>query len=137
MQVQTAEAEAARSRDAHLEPLSSPKTLWVFSTRAAQVLALILNVLDCPRYAGCGGRSGLGGDFNTVRAGAREDAYHLARAWSTAWPVKTRAIRTPCDILDYLFRSRAVGPRRQRLGERFGSDHYPVAEPSHRTEPDP
>ena len=115
--------------DAHLEPLSSPKTLWVFKNpRGAQVRA-ILNVLDSPRYesdaiAGVV----LGGDFNTVRAGAREDAYHLARAWSKSLVREDGRDTHMMGRLDYLFfkmNSEWKGSTR-RMDERFGSDHYPV-----------
>ena len=115
--------------DAHLEPLSSPKTLWVFKNpRVAQVRA-ILNVLDSPRYesdaiAGVV----LGGDFNTVRAGAREDAYHLARAWSKSLVREDARDTHMMGRLDYLFfkmNSEWKGSTR-RMDERFGSDHYPV-----------
>ncbi|MEO7158873.1 MAG: hypothetical protein ABI039_15005, partial [Vicinamibacterales bacterium] len=70
--------------DAHLEPLSSPRTLWVFQNpRGAQVRA-ILTLLSGSRYSDNPHIAGVvvGGDFNTVRAGAREEAYRLARGWS-------------------------------------------------------
>ncbi|MBY0494766.1 MAG: hypothetical protein K2Y23_11175 [Cyanobacteria bacterium] len=115
--------------DAHLEPLSSPKTLWVFKNpRAGQVRA-ILDVLDTPRYesdaiAGVV----LGGDFNTVRAGAREDAYRLARAWSTSLHREDRRDTHMMGRLDYLFFKLNSGWKGStyRLEERFGSDHHPV-----------
>jgi len=59
--------------DAHLEPVSSPQTLWVLKDpRPAQVRA-ILNLLDEPRFTDPGNAGViLGGDFNTVRGGASE-----------------------------------------------------------------
>jgi endonuclease/exonuclease/phosphatase family metal-dependent hydrolase len=115
--------------DAHLEPLSSPKTLWVFKNpRAGQVRA-ILDVLDSPRYrddavAGVV----LGGDFNTVRGGAREDAYQLARAWAKSLDREDRRDTHMMGRLDYLFFRSDSGWKAstRRLDERFGSDHYPV-----------
>lgn len=115
--------------DAHLEPLSSPKTLWVFKNpRAGQVRA-ILDVLDTPRYAGeAVAGVVLGGDFNTVRSGAGEDAYHLARAWSSSLAREDARDTHMMGRLDYLFFRLADGwtASTQRLDERFGSDHYPV-----------
>ena len=115
--------------DAHLEPLSSPRTLWVFKNpRAAQVRA-ILDVLDTDRYedddvAGVV----LGGDFNTVRGGAREDAYRLARKWSTSLENEDRRDTHMMGRLDYLFAKLEDGWRMttRRVDERFGSDHHPV-----------
>ena len=115
--------------DAHLEPLSSPKTLWVFKNpRAAQVRA-ILAVLDTDRYedddvAGVV----LGGDFNTVRGGAREDAYRVARKWSTSLENEDPRDTHMMGRLDYLFAKLEDGWKMttRRVDERFGSDHHPV-----------
>jgi len=115
--------------DAHLEPLSSPKTLWVFKNpRAGQVRA-ILDVLESPRYAdGTVAGVVLGGDFNTVRSGADEDAYHLARAWSRSLANEDARNTHMMGRLDYLFFRLGNGwtASTRRLDERFGSDHYPV-----------
>lgn len=116
--------------DAHLEPLSSPKTLWVFrNPRGAQVRA-ILNLLNGSRYADSSQLTGivLGGDFNTVRSGAGEEAYHLARSWSNG-PAREDARHTHMvGRLDYLFFRLGDGwtAATRRMDERFGSDHYPV-----------
>jgi endonuclease/exonuclease/phosphatase family metal-dependent hydrolase len=116
--------------DAHLEPLSSPKTLWVFKDpRAGQVRA-ILDRLDGPRYTRSDRLAGvvLGGDFNTVRAGADETAYRLARAWSTSLAQEDPRNTHMMGRLDYLFFKMDTGwtASTRRLDERFGSDHYPV-----------
>ena len=115
--------------DAHLEPLSSPKTLWVFrNPRAGQVRA-ILDVLDTPRYADDAVAGVvLGGDFNTIRSGAGEDAYRLARAWSHSLGHEDPRNTHMMGRLDYLFFRLADGwtASTERLDERFGSDHYPV-----------
>lgn len=130
VQVQTLEGPRRLELvDAHLEPLSSPKSLWVFKNpRAGQVRA-ILDVLDTPRYAdeGVAGVV-LGGDFNTVRSGAGEDAYHLARAWSNSLGHEDVRNTHMMGRLDYLFFRLADGwtASTRRLDERFGSDHYPV-----------
>jgi endonuclease/exonuclease/phosphatase family metal-dependent hydrolase len=136
VQVQTAEGpKRLEVIDAHLEPLSSPKTLWVFKNpRAGQVRA-ILNVLETPRYA-ADAVAGvvLGGDFNTVRSGASEDAYHLARAWSTSLAREDARNTHMMGRLDYLFFRLGSGwtASTRRLDERFGSDHYPVVGTFHR-----
>jgi endonuclease/exonuclease/phosphatase family metal-dependent hydrolase len=116
--------------DAHLEPLSSPKTLWVFKDpRAGQVRA-ILDWLDGPRYASDGRLAGvvLGGDFNTVRAGADEAAYRLARTWSHSLTQEDARNTHMMGRLDYLFFRLADGwtASTSRLDHRFGSDHFPV-----------
>jgi endonuclease/exonuclease/phosphatase family metal-dependent hydrolase len=130
VQVQTADGpKRLELLDAHLEPLSSPKTLWVFKNpRAGQVRAL-LNVLESPRYAD-DAIAGvvLGGDFNTVRSGHDEDAYHLARAWSRSLVSEDARNTHMMGRLDYLFFRLGSGwtASTKRLDERFGSDHYPV-----------
>jgi endonuclease/exonuclease/phosphatase family metal-dependent hydrolase len=116
--------------DAHLEPLSSPKTLWVFKNpRGAQVRA-ILNLLSGPRYADASQIAGvvLGGDFNTVLAGAGEEAYHLARGWSNGSASEDARDTHMMGRLDYLFFRLGDGwtATTRRMDERFGSDHYPV-----------
>ena len=130
VRVQTADGpKRLELMDAHLEPLSSPKTLWVFKNpRAAQVRA-ILDVLDTDRYededvAGVV----LGGDFNTVRGGAREDAYRLARKWSASLEHEDHRDTHMMGRLDYVFAKLEDGwkMKTRRLDERFGSDHYPV-----------
>jgi endonuclease/exonuclease/phosphatase family metal-dependent hydrolase len=115
--------------NAHLEPLSSPKTLWVFKDpRVGQVRA-ILDVLDSPRYADASVAGVvLGGDFNTVRSGAGEDAYHLARMWATSLAREDARDTHMMGRLDYLFFRLNNGwtASTRRLDERFGSDHHPV-----------
>ncbi|MEP6782922.1 MAG: hypothetical protein ABI983_04575 [Acidobacteriota bacterium] len=115
--------------DAHLEPLSSPKTLWFFKNpRGAQIRA-ILGLLDTPRFTD-GNNAGvvMGGDFNTVRSGAGEEAYHLARAWSKSLGNEDGRDTHMMGRLDYLFFNLHDGwsASTHRLDERFGSDHYPV-----------
>ncbi len=115
--------------DAHLEPLSSPKTLWVFKNPRAKQVQAILNLLSTPRFtdpsvAGIV----LGGDFNTVRSGAREPAYRLARAWAEGMGSEDHRDTHLMGRLDYLFFKVGDGwsASTRRLDERFGSDHYPV-----------
>jgi endonuclease/exonuclease/phosphatase family metal-dependent hydrolase len=116
--------------DAHLEPLSSPKTLWVFKNpREAQARA-ILTLLGRPRYTDRSSTVGVvvGGDFNTVRAGADESAIHLVRQWSTGLSAEDLRDTHMMGRLDYLFFNLPAGwsASTRRLDQRFGSDHYPV-----------
>jgi endonuclease/exonuclease/phosphatase family metal-dependent hydrolase len=115
--------------DAHLEPLSSPKTLWVFKNPRGRQVQAILDLLATPRFtdpsvAGVV----LGGDFNTVRSGAGESAYRLARAWSEGMAREDHRDTHLMGRLDYLFFKLGDGwsASTRRLDERFGSDHYPV-----------
>lgn len=115
--------------DAHLEPLSSPKTLWVFKNPRGHQVQSILDLLSGPRFTD---RSlagvVLGGDFNTVRSGAGEEAYRLARAWSSSLTKEDSRNTHMMGRLDYLFFKLPDGwmASTTRLDERFGSDHYPV-----------
>jgi endonuclease/exonuclease/phosphatase family metal-dependent hydrolase len=116
--------------DAHLEPLSSPKTLWVFKNpREAQARA-ILDLLDEPRYTDRARTFGVivGGDFNTVRDGADESAIHLLKVWSSGEATEDPRDTHMMGRLDYLFFNLPDGwnASTQRLDERFGSDHHPV-----------
>ena len=115
--------------DAHLEPLSSPKTLWVFKNPRGKQVQAILDLLATPRFvdpsvAGVV----LGGDFNTVRSGDGERAYRLARAWSRGMAREDNRDTHLMGRLDYLFFRLGDGwsASTRRLDERFGSDHYPV-----------
>ena len=130
VQVRTSEGtKRLELMDAHLEPVSSAKTLWVFKNpRAGQVRA-ILDALDAPRYASdTVAGIVLGGDFNTVQSGADEDAYHLARTWGTGLAREDSRNTHLMGRLDYLFfrLSSDWTASTWRLNERFGSDHYPV-----------
>jgi len=116
--------------DAHLEPLSSPETLWFFKNpRAAQARA-ILTLLDQPRYTDRSKTAGVivGGDFNTVRAGAKEPAIQLLKEWSSGVASEDPRDTHLMGRLDYLFPnvSDEWTVSTERLDDRFGSDHYPV-----------
>ena len=115
--------------NAHLEPLSAPRTLWVFKNPRARQVRAILDWLDGPRYqrddvAGVV----LGGDFNTVLGGDREDGYRHARAWSTSLRQEDRRSTHLMGRLDYLFFRLDEGwsASTQRLDRKFGSDHHPI-----------
>lgn len=115
--------------NAHLEPLSTPRTLWVFKNPRGRQVRAILDLLDTPRFqndnvAGVV----LGGDFNTVLGGDREDGYRHARAWSSSLRREDRRRTHLMGRLDYLFFRLADGwsASTERLDRRFGSDHHPV-----------
>jgi len=116
--------------DAHLEPLSSPASLWIFKNPRGRQVKAILNLLERPRFTDPSLTAGvvLGGDFNTVKDGAREDAYRLARAWSSGMAHEDTRNTHMMGRLDYLFARLPDGWKAstRRLDERFGSDHYPV-----------
>ena len=115
--------------NAHLEPLSSPRTLWIFKNPRGRQVRAILDLLETPRFT-TGPIAGvvLGGDFNMVRGGAREEAYQHARAWSTSLQHEDRRRTHMMGRIDYLFfrlRDGWQGSTR-RLDDRFGSDHHPI-----------
>jgi endonuclease/exonuclease/phosphatase family metal-dependent hydrolase len=115
--------------NAHLEPLSSPRTLWIFKNPRGRQVRAILDLLETPRFtndtlAGIV----LAGDFNMVRGGAREEAYQHARAWSTSLRHEDRRRTHMMGRLDYLFFRSKSGwtASTRRIEERFGSDHHPI-----------
>lgn len=116
--------------NAHLEPVSSPQTLWLFhDPRPAQVRA-ILSGLAMPGVTGTPSAGVvLGGDFNTIRSGDDESTYAMVREWSTNLAAEDRRRTHLMGRLDYLFFRLAGGwqARTLRADERYGSDHYPVA----------
>jgi endonuclease/exonuclease/phosphatase family metal-dependent hydrolase len=112
--------------DVHLEPLSSPSSLWIFRNPRRRQVASVLDLLGQPRFAG-GAGTVLGGDFNTIQGGVEEAAYLQARAWSRSLIEEDQRSTHYMGRLDYLFfRLEEYGAATTRLGERFGSDHYPV-----------
>lgn len=115
---------------AHLEPVSSPRSLWLFHNPRPRQVRSILSLVGTPAFAPAPARAGvvIGGDFNTIRGGDREDAYRLMRRWSTSLVSEDRRRTHLMGRLDYLFFRLADGwvARTSRQDERFGSDHYPV-----------
>ncbi len=116
--------------DVHLEPLSSPSSLWIFRNPRRRQIGAVIDYLGSARIAGRGAAAGtvLGGDFNTIQGGPDEDAYIRARAWSTSLVEEDRRSTHYMGRIDYLFFNLADGRQAttRRLDERFGSDHYPV-----------
>ena len=116
--------------NAHLEPLSSPKTLWLFKNPRGRQMRAIIDLLDGDRFDEDRHSAGvvLGGDFNTVRSGAGEEASRLARGWSSGFKHEDRRVTHLMGRLDYVFFKGEGGWRieTRRAEERFGSDHHPV-----------
>jgi len=114
----------------HLEPVSSPRSLWIFHNPREGQVRSILSLLAMPAFAAHGAPAGvvIGGDLNTVRSGDGERAYDLVRGWSTSLASEDRRRTHLMGRLDYLFFRLANGwtAHTRRLDERFGSDHYPV-----------
>ena len=116
--------------DAHLEPLSSPKSLWVFRNPRRPQARAILDLLKTRRFANGDASVGtvLGGDFNIVRNGINEDAYRETRAWSTSLASENQHKTHAMGRIDHLFFRLDEGwnASTERVDDRFGSDHYPV-----------
>jgi hypothetical protein len=113
----------------HLEPLSSPRTLWIFRNPRGRQVRAILDLLETPRFADTDVAGiVLGGDFNMVRGGDREEAYQHARAWSTSLRQEDTRRTHLMGRIDYLFFRLPNGwhASTRRLEDRFGSDHHPV-----------
>lgn len=114
----------------HLEPVSSPRSLWIFHNPRDGQVRSILELLASPPFTPPAATAGtvMGGDFNTIRGGDSESAYGLARQWSTGLASDDRRRTHLMGRLDYLFFRLADGWRAdaRRLDERFGSDHYAV-----------
>jgi hypothetical protein len=115
--------------NAHLEPLSAPRTLWVLKNPRGRQVRGILDLLAGPRYqADDVAGVVLGGDFNTVLGGDREDGYLHAREWSTSLRHEDRRRTHMMGRLDYLFFRLDAGwsASTRRLDRKFGSDHHPI-----------
>jgi endonuclease/exonuclease/phosphatase family metal-dependent hydrolase len=119
--------------DVHLEPLSSPSTLWLFRNPRLRQLDALLRGRGTPSGVRTGETAAgfvLGGDFNLIQGGADEPVYSLARLWSRDLDGEDSRATHRMGRLDYLF-FRSVGGRGEtlsttRIDDRFGSDHHPV-----------
>jgi endonuclease/exonuclease/phosphatase family metal-dependent hydrolase len=116
--------------NAHLEPLSSPRSLWIFrNPRTAQARA-ILELLETPRFEDGTTSAGtvLGGDFNLVQRGVDEDAYVATRRWSSSLASENQRRTHLMGRIDHLFfrLDRGWNATTRRLDRRYGSDHFPV-----------
>lgn len=116
--------------DVHLEPLSSPQSLWVFRNPRRRQVAALLGLLSASRFEDDVSWVGtvLGGDFNTVKTGDDESASRSARAWSTGLVEDDRRTTHFLGRLDYLFfrLAQGIAATTTRADDKFGSDHHPV-----------
>jgi endonuclease/exonuclease/phosphatase family metal-dependent hydrolase len=114
--------------DAHLEPLAAPSSLWLFRNPRRRQVAALLDLVQQPRFERDSVGTVLGGDFNTIQGGAREDAYRRARAWSHSLDLEDQRSTHMLGRLDYIFARLASGWRvdTTRITEKYGSDHHPV-----------
>jgi endonuclease/exonuclease/phosphatase (EEP) superfamily protein YafD len=116
--------------NAHLEPLSSPRSLWIFRNPRRRQAAAILDLLRSSPFEHGRPSIGtvLGGDFNTIQGGIDEDAYLQARAWSQSLVGEDRRGTHHMGRIDYLFFRLAPewSATTIRVEDKFGSDHHPV-----------
>lgn len=116
--------------NAHLEPLSSPKSLWIFRNPRGPQTRAILDLLETPRFDNGDTAVGtvLGGDFNIVQRGIDEEAYQEPRAWSTSLVSENLRNTHAMGRIDHLFFRLDDGwsATTVRLENKFGSDHHPV-----------
>lgn len=126
--------EQLRLVDAHLDPLAAPSSLWLFRNPRRRQMAAILDLLRQPRFDENGVGTVLGGDFNTVQGGAREEVYRHARAWSHSLGVEDLRATHLLGRLDYVFARLAPGWQvdTTRVEETYGSDHHPVLAQFHK-----
>jgi endonuclease/exonuclease/phosphatase family metal-dependent hydrolase len=123
--------------DAHLEPLASPSALWVLRNPRRRQVGALLQLLQDSRFQQDGVGTVIGGDFNTVQGGAREDAYRRVRAWSTSLRHEDSRSTHLLGRLDYVFARLSPAWRvdTMRVPEKYGSDHHPVLARFHHVPP--
>jgi endonuclease/exonuclease/phosphatase family metal-dependent hydrolase len=125
--------------DTHLEPLAAPSALWVLRNPRRRQVGALLELLQQPRFVHDSVGTIVGGDFNTVQGGAREEAYRRVRAWSHSLGHEDMRATHLMGRLDYVFAR--LSPEWQvstsRVNERYGSDHHPVLARFHRRTPTP
>jgi endonuclease/exonuclease/phosphatase family metal-dependent hydrolase len=120
--------------DTHLEPLAAPSSLWILRNPRRRQVAALLDLLQQPRFQRDSVGTVVGGDFNTVQGGAREEAYRKIRAWSTSLGVEDERATHLLGRLDYVFArlSPAWQVSTTRISRKYGSDHHPVLARFHR-----
>jgi endonuclease/exonuclease/phosphatase (EEP) superfamily protein YafD len=120
--------------DTHLEPLAAPSSLWVLRNPRRRQVGALLDLLQQSRFHRDGVGTVLGGDFNTVQGGAREEAYRKVRAWSQSLRHEDARSTHLMGRLDYIFAR--LSPQWQvsttRVDGKYGSDHHPVLARFHR-----
>jgi endonuclease/exonuclease/phosphatase family metal-dependent hydrolase len=125
--------------DTHLEPLAAPSSLWILRNPRRRQVGALLELLEESRFQADGVGTVIGGDFNTVQGGAREEAYRKVRAWSRSLHTEDPRSTHMMGRLDYIFAR--LSPQWQisttRVPEKYGSDHHPVLARFHRVVPSP
>jgi endonuclease/exonuclease/phosphatase family metal-dependent hydrolase len=120
--------------DTHLEPLASPANLWILRNPRRRQVSALLELLQQPRFQSDAVGTLIGGDFNTVQGGAREEAYRRIRSWSHSLHHEDPRATHMLGRLDYIFAR--LSPEWQistrRITEKYGSDHHPVLARFHR-----
>jgi endonuclease/exonuclease/phosphatase family metal-dependent hydrolase len=127
--VQTARGvERLHVIDTHLEPLASPSSLWVLRNPRKRQVGALLDLVQQPRFADASLGTIIGGDFNTVQGGVREEAYRRMRAWSTSLASEDPRATHFMGRLDYVFARLDSGWEisTTRVDRTYGSDHHPV-----------
>lgn len=114
--------------DTHLEPLASPANLWILRNPRRRQVSALLDLLQQPRFQSDAVGTVIGGDFNTVQGGAREEAYRKIRSWSRSLHNEDPRATHLLGRLDYIFAR--LSPDWQittsRVPAKYGSDHHPV-----------
>jgi endonuclease/exonuclease/phosphatase family metal-dependent hydrolase len=123
--------------DTHLEPLASPANLWILRNPRRRQVTALLELLQQPRFQRDAVGTVIGGDFNTVQGGEREEAYRRVRSWASSLGNEDRRSTHMLGRLDYIFGR--LTPEWQidtmRVEEKYGSDHHPVLARFHRRSP--
>ena len=121
--------------DTHLEPLASPANLWILRNPRRRQVSALLDLLQQPRFQNDTVGTVIGGDFNTVQGGDREEAYRRIRAWSHSLAQEDDRATHLLGRLDYVFARLSSGWQisTTRVGKKYGSDHHPVLARFHRT----
>jgi endonuclease/exonuclease/phosphatase family metal-dependent hydrolase len=114
--------------DTHLEPLAAPSSLWILKNPRRRQVNALLDTVQRARFDDSGVGTIIGGDFNTVQGGDREEAYRKLRAWSQSLGEEDDRSTHLMGRLDYIFAR--LSPEWQvstrRIDEKYGSDHHPV-----------
>jgi endonuclease/exonuclease/phosphatase family metal-dependent hydrolase len=114
--------------DTHLEPLAAPSALWVLRNPRRRQVGALLEAVQQARFSHGGVGTIVGGDFNTVQGGDREEAYRRLRAWSQSLHEEDARATHLMGRLDYIFARLSPGWRvsTTRIENKYGSDHHPV-----------
>jgi endonuclease/exonuclease/phosphatase family metal-dependent hydrolase len=119
-----------RVLNTHLEPLSSPKSLWFLRDPRRRQMTALLSLITASRFEDdvAWVATVFGGDFNTVQNGAEEPTYRAARRWSSGFVQEDRRVTHLLGRIDYLFFRVTPGlaASTTRVPDKFGSDHHPV-----------